>query len=163
MQEMRRTTTDDPQSARALAQIGLAAPTPVQSSSLLGHIAITPGRANDQQRANVPGTPSEPLRSTSGEKPQSGQSGQGMPQAHAVQLLLRPPPAPKAALMLEPEELTFGEVQVGGGGAPVLPQSFRIVNTGTAQVNFMLMLQKVEMPQVSTQHGLRGRSVMSES
>ena len=59
-----------------------------------------------------------------------------------MQLLLRPPKTAKAALLLEPEELKFEEVQVGGGGTGVLPQHFRIVNTGTTEVNFMLMLQK---------------------
>ncbi|KAL1530705.1 hypothetical protein AB1Y20_001604 [Prymnesium parvum] len=151
MQEAWRATDDA--ATRSSTQPGSAPPS--SARFLLGHIAITPGRiwAYDQQRAATASM--EPFRSASGERPVGASPTIGLPQAHAVQLLLRPPRTPKAALLLEPEELTFDGVQVGGGGAPVQPQTFKIVNTGTAEVNFMLMLQRVEQPQMAALLGAR--------
>lgn len=79
--------------------------------SLLGHIAITPGR-----EAGRSGTPYSMRATTSdrGEREKGlGASAAGLPQAHAVQLLLRPERARKATLLLQPEQLTFEGVQVG--------------------------------------------------
>ena len=102
-----------------------------------GHIAITPFRESRQAGGGAAG---------------GGAAGGGAApkQAHVVQLLWCPPAPPPASLRLEPSELTFSNVlirsaDVRPGAEPPAPkqsQSFEIVNTGTAEMNFMLIIQK---------------------
>ena len=64
--------------------------------------------------------------------------------AHAVRLIWLPPAAPRlAALRLEPHELSFGSVRIGGAEEPP-SLSFTIFNERASEVNFMLMLRKEE-------------------
>ena len=62
-----------------------------------------------------------------------------------MRLLWRPPERAPAELRLEPPSLSFGELLVGAAPAPeaeVPSRSFEIVNAGTSEINYMLLIRR---------------------
>ena len=117
-----------------------------QSGALaFGHIALTPAETRALERPPPPERLSNHTSGGSGGADGFGSSGgaTSAPQhSHVVQLLWRPPPPPPATLRLEPQELFFGDVEVGG--RQPTPLTFHIYNDGAAEVNFVLMLTREE-------------------
>ena len=117
-----------------------------QSGALaFGHIALTPAETRALERPPPPERLSNHTSGGSGGADGFGSSGgaTSAPQhSHVVQLLWRPPPPAPATLRLEPQELFFGDVEVGG--RQPTPLTFHIYNDGAAEVNFVLMLTREE-------------------